>query len=347
MNIFSRYCLILVALGCCSACTYSPNFFSGKVKPSVIAVETRLLTPDTSFQAEMGTDDFAMVGGNFVYTARGRDTIFYVYNQDKYLGAFGQRGRGTDEFLNTIHCGQVYRGGDSIQGMWINDMMGQEMKLVNVVESVKRNKTVIMKKVLALEMAINSFSLNDTTMLAQQYIPNEGVNLVVYNPESHYKKNIPFYTPSGLDPFVVYQNHIRVRPDGGKIVSVMCYLNQINIFSLQDSSRIAVTTGKPEGNTLDALKLNWAGEKKTLYYAHLDVTDKYIFALYVNQFSEDFAKVPQPVIVHILDWEGNLRQSVQLPEYIEKISVDAGEECLYGFSFVGEKIYKYDLKGIL
>lgn len=339
------FCLCILLLGCIS-CSRLTNFFSDEIKVFNSSVKVEKIKSDTMFEAEMGTIDFFVVDGKFIYEMAQRDTLWYVYDDNQFLGAFGLPGRGSDEFLNCIYCGQKYQNGDTL-GMWINDMMQQEMKLVNITESLRQNKTVIMKTKRTIALSLNSFILNDTSVLAQQYFQHRAVDLVTYNPTNGRRNSISMYVPIKLDPFTIYLNHMKIRPAGDKIVSAMCYLNQINILSLKDSSRIAATAGKINENSIDAIKYNWKGQPETYYYKGLDVTDDYIFALYLNQPYDDFPDKPQMVYLHVLDWEGNLHKCFQIDEYLTSISVDAENLQLYGFSIIGEKVFRYDLKGLL
>lgn len=343
----NRLCFLLCIffLGCVS-CSRLPNFFSDQVKQFDPLVKVEKIKPDTVFQAEMGTIDFSVIDGKFIYEMGQRDTLWYVYDGNRFLGAFGQSGRGKDEFLNCIYCGQKYQNGDTL-GMWINDMMQQEMRLVNITESLEKNKTVIMKEIRTIDLSLNSFILNDTSILAQQYFQHRAVDLVNYNPINGRRKSISMYAPMKLDPFTVYLNHMKIRPAGDKVVSVMCYLDQINILSLNDSGRIAATRGNASENSMDAIQYNWRGQPETYYYKGLDVTDDYIFALYLNQSYDDFPDKPQPVYFHVLDWEGNLHKCFQVDEYLTRVSIDAENLQLYGYSLIGEKVFRYDLKGIL
>lgn len=330
----------------CVSCTYSPNFYSDSVKQIVSSLEETTLKSDTTFQAEMGTINFFVIDDKFIYTVGGRDTLFYVYDKDQCIGAFGKNGRGPDEFMNTIYCGQKYQKGDTI-GMWINDMMQQEMKLVDITESIKENKTVLIKKIETLDLGINSFVLNDSAILQQQYSQYKNVNLVHYNPITKRRRTNSFYASVELDPFVVYLNAVQIHPKGDRVVAATCHLNQINIFSLTDSTRIAMTVGEPAQNRLDVIKANWKGRPTTLFYNALEATDKYIFALYMNQPREEFSRKLQPVTIQVWDWEGNLHKCFKVEEYLTRISVDAVNNYLYGFSIIGEKVFRYDLKGIL
>lgn len=342
-NIRFYGCLLLLGLVACSRLT---NFFSDRIKQFDPLKNVEKIKPDTMFVAEMGTIDFSVIDGKFIYEMGQRDTLWYVYEGDQFLGAFGQAGRGNEEFLNCIYCGQIYRNGDTL-GMWINDMMQQEMKLVDITESLKQNKTVIMKKIRSMALSLNSFILNDSSVLAQQYFQHKAVDLVRYNPKNGHRKSVSMYVPMKLDPFTVYLNHMKIRPAGDKIVSAMCYLDQINILSLKDSGRIAATAGKISENSIDAIEYSWKEEPETYYYKGLDVTDDYIFALYLNQPYDDFPDKPQAVYLHVLDWEGNLLKCFQVDEYLTRISLDAENMQLYGFSIIGEKVFRYNLKGLL
>lgn len=343
-NVF--YNLLGILLLMCTSCTSSSNFFSDNIKQFDASLKMQKLSPDTIFQAEMGTIAFTVLDGKFVYTTGGRDTIFYVYNGDQFLGAYGQRGRGADEFLNSIDCGQKFKEGDTI-GMWINDMMSQEMKLVDVLESARQNRTVIIGKKRTCDLGLNSYVLNDSAVLIQQYAQYKNVNLIYYNSVNKQRRVNELYTPVNIDPFVLYLNAMQIRPKGDKIATAMCHLDQINILSLKDSSRVAVTAGKPILNTVNAIKKNWQGRPDMLYYNYLVATNDYIFALYMNQPREKFARELQPVAVHVLDWDGNLVMCIKVDEYLTRISVDDENQQLYGFSIIGEKVYRYNLKNIL
>ena len=55
---------------------------------------------------------------------------------------------------------------------------------------------------------------------------------------------------------------MKIRPAGDKVVSVMCYLDHINILSLNDSGRIATVGGNASENSIDAIQYNWEDNRK-------------------------------------------------------------------------------------
>lgn len=82
-----------------------------------------------------------------------------------------------------------------------------------------------------------------------------------------------------------------------------------------------------------------------MYYADLQVTDKNIYALYLNQNYKDAYEKKKKVELHVFGKDGTLHEILSFDQYIIGISVDMSHGILYGLSY-DDCIYAYDIRNI-
>lgn len=123
----------------------------------------------------------------------------------------------------------------------------------------------------------------------------------------------------------------------------MHYINQINFYNYKTGKRFSACVGSitASQNILD----KETGLSKWVYYADLQVTDKNIYALYLNQDYKDAYEKKKKVELHVFGKDGTLHEILSFDQYIIGISVDMSHGILYGLSY-DDCIYAYDIRNI-
>ena len=270
----------------------------------------------------------------------GKDYLFYVYNYEgDSIGAFGQKGQGPNDLINRVYCGQFYF--DSISSfMWINDVSKIRLCAIDINRSLLSRDCYIERTLKTIPMAVNCFSLNDSLLIAEQRA-NNNYNLLIKNLNSDsILINSPVYKYPVEDEFSIYQSKWRIKPDGTKYVIVMLSISQINIGSLKTEHKVSLNIYSkipPLGSIID----KESGIAKMIYYCGVDVSDNYIYGLYMNQPHEDTFEKEKSMEIHVLSWEGDAICKFNIPQYITHFAVNETENCILGWDYLNEKLYKY------
>ena len=139
----------------------------------------------------------------------------------------------------------------------------------------------------------------------------------------------------------------RYEPSQKKVVEVMTHLNQINLYSVEDSFAKTICVGESltdVGQVDDGWKWAW-----TSYYGHVMTHPDYFAALYVNANHKDFLSGDvKKVNIQFYNWEGEPLFDIGVPCSAESFFIHRNKD-LYVFSANGETecLYKYDLNGLL
>jgi hypothetical protein len=168
------------------------------------------------------------------------------------------------------------------------------------------------------------------------YLLKTNLNTNETSREKLYKYPVP-------DVFSIYKSDWRLKPDGSKMASAMHSINMINILDLRDNGRKSLIVNPPAADIDNIIDIETGTEKRT-YYAGIEVTDNYIYALYIDQNYDDTFEVEKEMEVHVFDWEGNPVFKYVIHEYVTCIAVDENGGRLFGLAYLSENIYVYDMK---
>jgi hypothetical protein len=272
-------------------------------------------------------------------TPKERGHFFSVYNiAGDSLGSFGDKGQGPNDLFNNRWTGQFYDA-----SIWINDVTFQKLHSINIEKSLSAKHCVFDRTVTLPVFSINSFICNDSILISEQ-IEWNNIKLIQINLNNtkEIKEDILYHYPVA-DPFSTYRSLWRLKPDGTKMASAMHAVNMINILNLTDDSRMSLVIYPP------AIKLSnimnaYTDNIKWVYYVNMEVTDKYIYALYYNQVYEESFDIEKEVEIHVFDWQGNAVHKYIIPQYIRCMAIDEDNNRIYGMSSMDEQLYVYNLK---
>jgi hypothetical protein len=257
------------------------------------------------------------------------ERFFYVYsNTGDSLGGFGMKGQGPTDLLNNHWCGQA-----DDKSMWINDVNRARMCAVNVEQSLAQKQCVFDTVIRTAGFSVNSFVLNDSTILCEQIRTNNYYLLTTnINTEETTEEQLYKYPSDYV--FGMYNSQWRIKPDCSKMASAMHSINMLNILDLKTGERKSIITGNQSINLANIIDTETSLAKR-MHYITLDVTDNYIYALYEN---ESFG-----IEIHVFDWQGTPVCRYIVPEYTLTIAVDENNRCIYSWPQDLEKIYVYDM----
>ncbi len=291
----------------------------------------------------MGINDLYVVDTFFIaFKPSGHNGFFEIYstNTFKYLGQFLAQGRGPNEFLNVSYDGNYFHSGKDLV-LWISDLTLNKRCSFNLTQSLKTGETVC-DTIFRIQYAWGYSNINDS--IAASIKPQQS-NLI-FNLQNIHSKEI-------LTEHKLYKTYIHCdensyalgmelykHPQQNLFVGNMSFFNQINFFSADMKDAFSISYGQPV-NIFDNLQLT--EEELTTYYFNLSSTEKYIYALYINQPWRQFPYFEKGVEIHVFDWSGKPVKKINIPESIVFFTVDEPNGYLYGLK-VPEEIYRYPLK---
>jgi hypothetical protein len=297
--------------------------------------QEKKLTGTILIENEYGHFNIAHVDKYLILFSVLREHFFYVYNiNGDSLGAFGIRGQGPNDLINIQWCGQYYG-----TNMWINDVSNVRLCAVNITQSLVQKKCMFDAIVKNLNFSVNSFVWNDSLLISEQMRDNFYlIRTNIYTKRTSEEK---LYNYSSQHLFSTYKSIWRMKPDGSKMAAAMQSINMINILDIKNNDRLSLIVNPPMTNLENIVDRNTGLEKRT-YYVDMDVTDNYIYTLFMNQAYDESYMIEKEMEIHVFDWQGNPQYKYIIPQYITAFAIDESRNCIYGLS-LDEKIYMYNV----
>ncbi len=284
-----------------------------------------------SVDSMFGISDMIFVGDYIVANFVNRDIFFSVYDRNRnHLLDFGQKGRANNEFYVAFLTGQS-------EGMKfvVNDAVSCAMKIVDLEKTLKEGKCVVDRIIPTGSRVLNSFYIDSTNIVYEQEIRgNFRIKVMDYQADT-LKKKLDLYEPVE-DAFQEYYSDIKISPDRKKLVFGMLRMNQINFLSLETFERKSVSMYR------NAVRQNKLENEAWLYYGRPTADDQYVYLVYWDQSTEDSNEVPNPMEIHVFDWDGNPVKKLKVQEYIDRVFIDSAPGYLYGYD-TEDNIYRYKL----
>lgn len=319
------------------------NIFSDNTS-LIKGFESELLLEATVFTDQAyGILDVIAIDDKVVLTSTKRDHLFYVYDlEGVLLGEFGTIGRARNELLNCRNTGQFI----TVQGrsdLLINDVSNARLVAVDLESSLSKQSLQISGSYKTLGSATNCF-LSGDSMLYIEHMTNTNFEMIRYNMKNQDREMEELYSLPVENPFSYYKSVWRKHPEKNILVAAMHSVNQMNILSYEDHTRIALILDKKSKGYHDAIDSDTGLETQT-YYCDLTVSNDRIYGLWMNQTYDDAYEKPKQQEIHVFDWLGNPIQKLIVNEYIVGFTVDNHQKYLYGIDH-NEVIYRYDLPQI-
>lgn len=326
-------CVILIISSCKERTT---NIFCDKFEeitdknnpvelmPQVIISEDSLLVPD----------DVTVIEDKILITSLdNKEAVFHLYNlEGEMIATFGNIGKAETEFTyGTMVTNQIDRS-----SVYVNDVNTCALKVLNLDSVIQSKHCVITKTIRTAPRTLNAFCVNDTLLMYEQET-FDNYRLCSKNiAKSINYPSIDLYK-SNSKPSNVYQSKMAFNEDKGIIVAAMRNSNQVNFYGIKSGDRHAIKISR------DKIPLQKEFGNGHEFYCDITSNSRYVFALYMNQSSDDAYEKKKNMEIYVFDWDGNYIKSLETKEYINKISVDKENKWLYALDLDGN-IYRYSLK---
>ncbi len=326
MRIIHILLLLLFTSGCNSETScFSENHKTYKDNLKIEDCSGELIAEDIFL-----THGIACVGDYLVACSANREKLIFVYSLDGgFIGSYGLKGRASNEMLGIRFNGQV----ESSQSLlYTVDVNNRKLISIDLKSSITQDKLVMSRKYTTLPYGVNSFLLDDSSVLVEQQDDNN-YRLNVLKGEEVDSTEELYLTPTS-DPFEKYFSFCAISPNRKKLAWAMSYINQINILDLASRKRISRSIYlKPTMSNSDNL---W------VYYCNITVTDNYIYALYMNQSEDDSYSELQKSEIHVFNWDGKHIKNIVVDEYLYFFDVDDSDSNIYALDNE-RNLYRYKI----
>ncbi|GHV27018.1 hypothetical protein FACS1894176_08480 [Bacteroidia bacterium] len=260
-----------------------------------------------------------------------------------FIGNFFYKGAGPNDFgyIDIIKKEYPY--------IWVQDRMYQNVRMIDLKESILNNQTVIKNEMKYLDVVepLNAFYVNDTCLLIKSFDTKKGLHYFRYNPvNAQLRHDVSMYNyPITSDILYTKMTPLSdcMKPDGSKIASLSGILDQIDILDIthpQKSISVTTTNHQYDYNYINNTN---SDDMQTFYFSYPYCSDNLIFALYKNNDT----KQKNNIELHIIDWNGNPLYKLLLDREIEFFTIDFDNGFMYGTSPTEERVYRYYIEDMI
>lgn len=285
--------------------------------------------------------------------------IVYSSNTLDSLGGFCTRGRAGNEFIElSTETEQAYIDNNHVI-IPLNNLM-EEVKEVDVTESLKQNKTVIRNKTEILDF-LNTFTLFVDNDLDNRFLFERNIFEGVRRPaefnrvmtrvslqkDNKKPKEIKLFRRL-VDvediQFIYYPNSVIPKKHPSKNLIVLSYLHMdyLMFFDIDNQKQFAI---HQEGTKTfdDVISYN---TYDYITFGPLAASSDYIFvSYYQGKYSKEFdtgnVDIMCPELL-IFDWNGNFVKSFKADRPMGRMSFDETHKKIY-FMSADDNLYAYDL----
>lgn len=299
------------------------------------------------------------------HTYRNPEYNFYVFDikSKQHIASFCPIGEGPDDYLSCDESLQLIKeDGDS--KMWVRDFNKQSMHLINITQSIARQKTVC-DSVISYEWSnyfqyplLNVFFLDNGEFLGinqcedrystgGDYTPRD---LFLFrnslgNKVKEYKlyKRPVICQDTRVDFFCseFYHAVSVIKPDKTRLALAMKMLGQVSI--------VDIKTGEQKNYRLkESLTYSEIGKdlyKSRKYYGSMAVSNQFIYALYMNVALKETPPPYSGHTIHVFTWDGIPVYKIHVNEAIAEIALDEERHILYATD-LEDNLYSYDISNL-
>lgn len=314
------------------------NFIDFSLKDSI------LLEGEIVFEEEYGLRGvFALDTFIILRKANDNDGLFRVYNSKdlNFLGSFATKGKGPGEFLGPYFMGQYEKDTSGLK-IWVNDVIQEKFSLINVSKSIASLNTIVEKSFDIKSESIfyineNQFVGTYPSLDGRSFVYFPITDSIAYKTELFPKSSIT--EVANNDPQLLYElyfDRCSIHPSQDLFVSAMEQFRRIDIF---DSNANLNSSIVGSNQTLNEIEDLLEGSNMN-YYEDIAVSEKYIYALNVNQKNAEVAEIQKPIEIEVFDWIGNPQAIILIDDYILQFDVE-GDSVIYGLNYVSDVIKRY------
>lgn len=321
-----------------------------------------------------GIEDFTMCDSIFLFLTEdvSAQLVAYSAKDGRLLGRFCSKGKAKYEIITpTMISHQVFKDSNGAILLPLREQRAA-IKMVNITESLKRNRTVISDVrecsstyYILLDNDINNtleffsakFNYYYNDVIEPPYFEikrdgnEEGIKINMYPKIMNLEKlsdadlfyhGSMYKHPSRnmvVQPFVCMDYMLFMDIDNNKYFAV----HQIGSMSFDDYIPATYTVGEEE------LKIMHEGRELPYYFGDTFCAESFIMSLYrAGDYClnvEEGDKICPELI--ILDWDGNFKKSIKLGKEVHYISYDSNTMTMYGVDVAEEIMYSFDLTDVI
>ena len=295
-----------------------------------------------------------------------RDSLLIVTTQEKQgmwsffslpdyynMGKYFTQGRGPNEFISTPWVEQQFFFKEQSRLFSIiYDFTSGKSYRMNVSKTLQDNKLSMSETGLSLPRTLFGRTFMDTTrvLCREVNIGNTQMTRYVLNGgRKETSANLEKISLASIRPgedINILSVHAMCRPNGDRIVEAAIGLNQINLYSLDNSFGKTICVGKRIDNISRVQDIERSDRMYT--YMSTNVFPDFFGALYLNDTEMNYqsGKAGNPVI-QFFNWDGDPLAEVKMDRMITSFTIDFTNGNLYTLNLNTEEIYKYDINHIL
>ena len=330
-RIFISCCLLVLLAGCGSSSTET-EIVSQTLQHETIKIPDLLLGSPSGIQK---------MGDGLLIMDYKSDSMFHYVNlkQKKYVGQFGAKGQGPDEFIHPTSL-QPYDD-KTVCGY---DVMKQEIKMMEWDSLNNRMKSSTVKKwtdawsfdVIPYGQAqfVGNGCFNDSmfAVFDNQGVPVDRAGEYPYKDENERKISV-------FNRALAYQGTIRVTPKGRLAFAAMC-AKMLFLYEIRDRhlvrNKVVIdryADYKPDYSGGQASYSVVHNGKLPVCYRDLSVTESRIYALYSGRSFKDYGLAEWECgYIYVYDWAGNRLALYQLDLPLLCFCVDEQSGIVYGIA---------------
>ena len=310
----------------------------------VVESNTISLSPVSTISGE------CMEGVGGIYCIRDSMAVLYLPNSPFCYRAlkidgtdyvdFLRKGRGPDEVSAGFFAG--VKKADNRTLLDISAINEHVLLVVDLNETFQTGEAAIYEKVPLPQYAWLSHVIDDT--IISEVIYDEDIYSIKFFDKDSLKilrSEQVFGSEQYLADYQqLFTSSMRFKPDQTRLSMAMCFFDEINVFDIVGNDHRSISTSQKPSDEKILKKALRNGMLGNPFYLTQDVTNKYIYGLYLN--GED-RNGRQSSTIHVFTWDGKLTAVYKMNEVLVGIAVSEDDTSLYGVS-EEEILYKYDIR---
>lgn len=283
--------------------------------------------------------------------------FFSVYHSKSLrpLGKIGIRGEAPHEWKGAFFVAQSSLE-DGQHKLWINERSKSQMIQLNLTESLKKQTTIqdtVFSYKPQLELGSYIFPISERKWIANQAESGEDKGrMLIYQPIDQTSILVNLYpalayTKKLPKPILhqLYADHWAIKPDKSLLVSAMLAFNRIDIFDTEGNLKYSyegkIAARQPTLSEKQLLEGDLS--EMMLHYVEVVATERFIYALYIEQKEYEYGDKPKYTEIHVFDWTAQPIAKFDVPDYLSSFAIDEQNKQIIGINFFEEKILSYDL----
>ncbi|MDR2569286.1 MAG: TolB-like 6-bladed beta-propeller domain-containing protein [Oscillospiraceae bacterium] len=290
-----------------------------------------------------------------IVSTSNKDGFWAIFSLPEYkpLGKYLTKGNGPNELLSEPRMNEVnyFEFNGELFALLYDFYSGKSYDM-NITKTLSYGRLIMNSTDYELPSYLFRLTrLNDSLLLCKEpsvsytqqirYIQSNGQrrsseNLKKLNLSSSQKNG-------GLN---VLDTYTKCSRDGNLIVEAAMDLNQINLYSVDDSFGKTICVGAKVDN-ISTIQ-NVERRNKVVTYKHLATYSDFFGALYINDTQENIYEERSKMnVIQFFSWNGNPLAEIKLERMINSFDIDFLHGCLYTLSYETEEVYKHDISKIL